>query len=140
MESPPPLEPAAAPSRWPPLVLVAIPAVVVLTLWAIGRWQTPPETLSDDEPAAFASPYLNTQPGVQYVGDKVCADCHNEAKTYKHHPMGQSAALMSRARPLESSGNNAKSTFEALGSLFEVQRRGQKVVHREIFRAQGRVI
>src|SRR5262249_3335693 len=97
-------------------------------------------TATNDEPTPFASPYLNTRPGVQYVGDKVCADCHDVGQSYKHHPMGRSAAFVAKAQPWESLDKNGASSFEALGSRFTVQRRGGKVLHKETYRAQGRVI
>src|SRR5262249_4669432 len=126
--------------RWRPLLVLASTGVFVLALWAVWHWQNTPAPPADDEPPAFVSPYLNTQPGVRYVGDRVCADCHSEGKTYKHHPMGRSAALLGRATPREASGKDGEGTFEALGSLFTVQRRGGKVLHKETYRAQGRVL
>jgi hypothetical protein len=40
--------------------------------------------------------YLNAQPGVAYVGDEVCRDCHSsEYKTFKQTGMGRSVSIPS---------------------------------------------
>jgi Tetratricopeptide repeat len=40
--------------------------------------------------------YLNAQPGVEYVGDEVCRDCHpSEFRTFKQTGMGRSVSLPS---------------------------------------------
>ena len=46
------------------------------------------------------SPYLNTRPGVAYVGDAACARCHREiAAAYRAHPMGRSLAPVGAPTP-----------------------------------------
>jgi Flp pilus assembly protein TadD len=134
--SPSPESPTASPRRHFVRV-VGVAAVFALALWAIWHWQNPSEPATDNEPPAFTSPYLNVSSGVKYVGDKVCADCHAEGKTYKHHPMGRSAARVGRATPRESYGESGVSTFEALGNCFEVQRQDGRVIHKEIIPAHG---
>src|SRR5262245_58008555 len=120
----PPEPPAGQTSYRKTFVAAAVLAGgVVFALWTIWRWQDSTKPPPDDPLSSFHSPYLNVRPGVQYVGDKVCADCHDEAKTYKHHPMGQSAAPVARATPRESSVKDTVSVFEALGSRFEVFRK-----------------
>jgi len=40
---------------------------------------------------AYNSPFRNTQPGVQYIAEERCAECHAEIATaFRQHPMGQS--------------------------------------------------
>jgi predicted CXXCH cytochrome family protein len=140
MDPSPPLEPTATPSRGHLVRLVAVATVFGFALWAVWRWQNPAEPPPDEEPPPLASPYLNTRAGVKYVGDKVCADCHDEARTYKHHPMGRSIALLAKVTPREPDGKDGVFAFDAQGSLFQALRRGGRVVHKEIFRAQGQLI
>src|SRR5579864_5780372 len=41
--------------------------------------------------------YLNTQTGVDYVGDQVCGSCHSvEYKSFKQTAMGRSASIPSQ--------------------------------------------
>ena len=41
--------------------------------------------------------YQNTRSDVKYVGDAACASCHPaQAESYRHHPMGQALAPISK--------------------------------------------
>jgi Flp pilus assembly protein TadD len=108
-----------------------------MTAWAF--WLRPQSAPSPTgRPAAFVSPYLNTRPGVAYVGDRVCARCHDkETEAYHRHPMGRSLESVATAQPREGLDRRPVQSFEALGSRFEIERRGQRVFHREMFRAGG---
>jgi FimV-like protein len=62
--------------------------------------------------------YLNTQAGVEYVGDQVCGSCHNfEYKTFKQTAMGRSASvpspedLQSLAKPVTFSSETPNRTY-----------------------------
>jgi len=84
-----------------------------------------------------ASRYRNTEPGVAYVGDEVCARCHAEiARTYRGHPMGRS---MTRSPGSEPAGDGV--VFTAGDLVYSVIHRDGRVVHREARRdAQGRLV
>lgn len=83
------------------------------------------------------SPYRNTVAEVAYVGDKECAQCHEEiAQTYRHHPMGRSMSPVPGADP---PANGTVFTFGDL--VYSVLCRDGRVIHREERRdAQGRTV
>jgi Flp pilus assembly protein TadD len=77
------------------------------------------------------SPYLNTRPGVEYVGDAVCARCHGEiAKAYRGHPMGRSLTPVSVSEDGPPIGAVAGLPFEAKGVQYTVERRDGRLFHR----------
>src|SRR5581483_6321788 len=86
-------------------------------------------TLRTSQSGAVAgSPYANTRPGVEYVGDSACVRCHAEiAETYRRHPMGRSLS------PVEAPGRATQGPagFEAQGLHYSVEHRGDRVIHRE---------
>jgi hypothetical protein len=87
--------------------------------------------LPNDPRLSYVGPYRNVRPDVEYVGDAVCAECHEDkARTYRQHPMGRSItsvkALADR-QPYDAAHNNP---FEALNSQFLVERDGAHVRHR----------
>jgi predicted CXXCH cytochrome family protein len=87
------------------------------------------------------SPWLNTRPGVKYLGDAECARCHADiAETYRRHPMGRSLAPIALAPAVGPDRRAATTTFEAGGSVFTIDRRGGREIHRETVRDGGRVL
>ena len=65
------------------------------------------------------SPWLNTRPGVEYVGDAVCARCHPDiAETFRRHPMGRS---------LVSDRLRTGGRFRSAGRNDDVRRRSLRV-------------
>jgi Flp pilus assembly protein TadD len=137
------VEPTPSPQQKTPrkttiLALAAAGTLVAVAVFAAwGRWNQRSSD-GDDAETPPASPYLNTAAGVRYVGDKVCARCHTrEYESYRQHPMGNSMAPAAEpVRPSPEDG--AVESFDALGSHFRVERRGQRLYHQEIFCAQGR--
>jgi predicted CXXCH cytochrome family protein len=121
--------------RWLPAVilLAAVVATAGLFLSGAGRQavREAPVLPSPDVPLpVFASPFLNTKPGVQYVGDEACADCHaGLSQTFHAHPMGRSLAPVSPGDGLES----YPATFEAQHMRFAVERRGDRVFHKVMY-------
>jgi hypothetical protein len=84
---------------------------------------------TDDALARFASPFLNTRPGASYVGTSRCAGCHNqEAATFAEHPMGRSVSVAGQWLPKQGA---AASSFHASGLSYAVERRADRIVHRE---------
>jgi hypothetical protein len=110
-------------------VAAGLLAVVLGAFWAIrGR------TGSGRRPSvvALTTPYRNARPGVAYVGDAVCARCHERiAESYGRHPMGRSlAAAGAVATPgLDAAGGRVE--FAAQGLHYVVERRDGRIVHAE---------
>jgi hypothetical protein len=110
------------------LVAFALVAVAALGVAGCGRDAPPPPEVpqaGDDGPPPTAdSPFRNTRPGVAYVGDARCAECHADiAAAYRDHPMARSLAPAGAddARP---------GGFDALGFHFSVSAGGGRPVHR----------
>jgi Flp pilus assembly protein TadD len=82
--------------------------------------------------AKAESPFLNTRPGVKYVGDDRCAECHGDlAASYRAHPMGRSVSPAARLLPGQ---REVPHTFTARGLEYAIDRDGNRVVHREVCR------
>ena len=128
----------------PTLILVSI-----LTGWGCGRFtasapsvgEAPQEQLQtvesqhSDATPAYASPWLNVQPAVQYVGDDACASCHVEhSKSFQHHSMGRSLAPTAAASSIEGWGTEQRNPFSARGVEYRVEKRGGKTFHVETLR------
>ena len=78
--------------------------------------------------SASTTPYKNTDPSVKYIGDGACLKCHAEiARTYGAHPMGRSTSPVLDANIPA----NAAIAFEARGLEYSVERRGDRVFHKE---------
>jgi Cytochrome c554 and c-prime len=93
-----------------------------------GANETPPL-----QPAT-ASPYKNTQPGVQYVGSQACIACHEqEHETFAHTGMAQSMAAVDLSRePPDGAFDHAPSK-----SRYEVRRKDGRMWHRELLLTGG---
>jgi Flp pilus assembly protein TadD len=95
-------------------------------------------SVDNDPRRAYAGPYRNIHPDVRYVGDRACAECHEDiARSYARHPMGRSlrpaADLVFRQR----FGPGTNNPFTALGRRFEVERRGKRSWHRQALLHSG---
>ena len=134
--------PARAPGRALPAVvgLVVLSVLAAAVYWVYFRpapTPPPPEAAKEggfppDPRLAYQGPFHNVRPGVGYVGDARCAECHAEiAETYHRHPMGRStvpAAQVADAHPTDAIHNNP---FEAFGIRFRVDRRDGRVFHHQ---------
>lgn len=118
------------------LILVGLGFALVLLLWGVAWWWRGPGLAQRmASPAPFASPYQNVLPGVQYVGDATCAQCHpGKAASYRRHPMGRSLAPLARSESLERYDESAHNPFESLGFQFLVERRPDVMLHKAIRR------
>jgi Flp pilus assembly protein TadD len=84
---------------------------------------------------------LNARPGVSYVGDAVCARCHADiAETFRRHPMGRSLAPIATAPAAGFDRPTGTATFSAGASLFTIERRGGREIHRESVSDGGHVL
>jgi Flp pilus assembly protein TadD len=115
-------------------VLVAIVlavALMVLGVCLYSRLRQTGEAVIDDP--RYSSPFLNVRPDVKYVGDESCARCHeSEANSYKHHPMGRSAAPIAQIVGLEEYDSSRHNPFSAAGFQFSVEHREDQVFHKEV--------
>jgi Flp pilus assembly protein TadD len=110
------------------LLLVGGSLALGVTAWVLiaPPWSAAPAGRDLVGEARARSPFLNVRPGVGYVGDMACADCHpNVAETYSRHPMGRSFARVNPRDPAESFP-----PFEKRGFRFSAARRREEVVHR----------
>jgi hypothetical protein len=143
-----PPEPPPRPHRWTTLRLVtAVLAFLGCLAFAAWAWWPRPPRLAAPEKATdprltFATSFANVRPEVGYVGDAVCARCHQEvARTYRRHPMGRSFAPVSQVAPEERYDRSVHNPFEKFGLQFLVERRGERVLHKESrLDPQGRVL
>jgi Flp pilus assembly protein TadD len=84
---------------------------------------------------------LNARPGVKYVGDAACARCHPDiAQTFGRHPMGQSLAPIASAPAAGIAGPTGTKSFGVGPSVFTIERRGGREIHRESFLDGGKVL
>lgn len=134
------------PARW----AVGVGIVTAVAAGLVFAWQNWPQPLapaelppptptrSGPEPTA-TTPYLNAAPGVGYTGDAACADCHPaHAATYHRHPMGRSLTPIAEVAARPGYPPQPGKPFDALGLQFDVERRGDRIVHREVARDRDR--
>ncbi|MBY0228311.1 MAG: hypothetical protein K2W96_03415, partial [Gemmataceae bacterium] len=104
-------------------------AVAAFFLWPRSA---APNTGSDDPRLSYPTPYLNVRPGVGYVGDAACAECHADiANRYAAHPMARDLAPVAEASPIERYGKEALDPFTGHGILHGIRREGGRVFHRQ---------
>jgi hypothetical protein len=133
----------------PHVSIVALACLVLVVGLGIARALWPAGRSPSARPASFArqagswpqSPWLNARPGVNYVGDAVCARCHTDiAETFSRHPMGRSLAPIASAPAVGFARPNGTTTFGVAPSVFTIERRGGREIHRETFRDGGKVL
>ncbi|MEX2139579.1 MAG: tetratricopeptide repeat protein [Pirellulales bacterium] len=97
-----------------------------------GDREKPPARLSAWDELVQASPYRNVRPGVNYVGDAACADCHAEiAQAYATHPMGRSLGPVADVEAIEGFTTEARHPLKVSDLVYEVRRDGDDQFHRE---------
>jgi tetratricopeptide (TPR) repeat protein len=134
--------------KFGPLVIVAGIALAAIAI-AVYVWPREEPRNDDagqsmvakeDEPAALsawekmvqASPYRNVQPGVKYVQDSTCADCHSEiAEAYATHPMGRSMGPTADINPIEQFTADARLPLKVDGLVYSIRRDDDAQIHRE---------
>src|SRR5262245_47240648 len=89
-----------------------------------------PQTTPTDPRLSYTGPFQNVDPGVRYVPDGRCADCHADlAASYGEHPMGR--PLVPAAQPGAAAHAAPQTTsFQALGYQFLVESDGDRVRQR----------
>ncbi len=126
----------------PHVSFVPLACLLLVVALGIGKVLWPARHFPSARPASFArldgswpqSPWLNTRPEVKYVGDATCARCHPDiAETFGRHPMGRSLAPIASAPAVGSARPTGMTTFGVAPSVFTIERRGGREIHRETF-------
>jgi predicted CXXCH cytochrome family protein len=131
---------------WPKAIIVvgALAALICLSIGVARKWWGAPRaaTADNDPRRTYDTPFRNVRPGVKYVGDDACAECHKDlAAKYHKHPMGRSLAPVADAVPQERFDAENHNPFQARGASFLVTQRGQQVFHKQVYRdAQDREV
>jgi hypothetical protein len=103
-----------------------------------GQAPAAPADVSDDPRVTYPTPYRNVRPEVQYVGDAECAGCHQGwCESYHRHPMGRSLAPATGPRAGEHLDSAGRAGFDALGLSYVAERRGDRLLHREVVAGPG---
>jgi predicted CXXCH cytochrome family protein len=118
---------------WPAIAVVGLSLAVGTAWWyRLPRHPASAPLVQGDPCLNFPTPYLNVRPDVRYVGDSACAGCHaGHAKTFAQHPMGQSLTVASERAALENLTAAANNPFERFGNQFSVERRENRLFHKE---------
>jgi Flp pilus assembly protein TadD len=129
-----------------PLILRLIGAVAALAcltglaVWYFTPSEPPPAAPTEEPPpkpdaptpdprTVFDTQYRNVKPGVGYVGDAKCAECHAAiAKSYRGHPMGRSADYVA-SEPIEKYDRSGRTTFASGGFDLTVEKTPKGVRH-----------
>jgi tetratricopeptide (TPR) repeat protein len=126
----------------PACLLLVVGLGIAAALWRAGYF--PPA-----RPVSFAgrpgpwpqSPWLNTRPGVKYVGDAACARCHADiAETFRRHSMGRSLFPNASAPAVGVDRPAGTASFNVARSVFTIERRDGREIHRETVRDGGKVV
>lgn len=105
----------------------------VLLLGACGKRDSGPA-----EEAGDLSPYLNTRPGVEYVGKEACRDCHiPQYDTYMQTAMGQSFRTATYANS-HADWNNPAPIYDPLENLYYQPFRRDSLLFVMEYRLSGR--
>lgn len=104
----------------------------VLLAWRRSpREDHPPTAPPPDPRRMYTGRFLNIHSEVAYVGDAACSDCHaEETRSYREHPMGHSLTPI-RDILGRFSNDGGDAGFYAFRSRFTVERRGERVWHRQ---------
>jgi hypothetical protein len=119
------------------LWVIAAALIVALAATAYLAWprsDTARRPLAEPAPLPplTGSPFQNTKPGVAYVGDQRCAECHaEESRAYHQHPMGRSLFTTAAAPPLEHHDASSRNPFQSGPFHYEDVRKGARVIHKE---------
>ena len=91
---------------------------------------------------AAESPYTNVRPGREVRGRRRLRACHAEiSETYRRHPMGRSLGRCPLRDDPGPGCPDRRPLFQAQGLEYSVERRGDRVFHKEIKRdAGGRIV
>jgi hypothetical protein len=132
LDPPAPVRRSKAPWLVAGLLVLGLGGAAACYWWPYAHTPRPAPAASAPLPPLTDSPFLNTRPGVAYVGDSACADCHpDQTRAYRQHPMGRSLFAAADTPPLERYDAQANNPFRAGRFHFRVLRQGQRLVHKE---------
>ena len=138
----PPSDAAERPRRGRRRLWVAGAAMAMLVGLAGGvAWLLRGDNAGDADPRVnYPSPYRNVRPGVAYVGQHRCAECHPaETAAFRQHPMGNSIGRVADYPAIER--YDANNPFQAFGFEYAIHKSGASVSHIERkLTAQGEVV
>ncbi len=129
--------------------IVALACLLLVVGLGIGGFLWPTVHFSSKRPASLArqalswpqSPWLNARPGVKYVGDAACTHCHPDiAETFRRHPMGRSLTPIASAPAVGSARPTGTTSFGVAPSVFTIERRDGREIHRETVLDGGHVL
>ena len=122
------------------MILFLAMFVAAGTATAFVSWRTSPKVRV--RPPEHRSAYLNTRPGVRYLGDSACIRCHADiSESYRRHPMGRSLAPIAAAPTTGDNPKVGRPLFEAQGLQYWIEHREGRVIHKETRSdASGRLI
>ena len=113
-------------------VLAVLGVVPTLICWRLVPAKGPGRT----SVVLSSSPYLNTRPGVKYLGDAACLGCHAEkGASYRLHPMGRSLYPITPESAAAVAGSTGTILFEADGLQYSIENRNGHVFHIETRRS-----
>ncbi len=113
------------------LAWAAAAATVLGGIWAARRDAPTPANRRLARLVA-QSPFRNVGPGVGFVGDTACARCHADVvESYRAHPMGRSISTAAGLTGAEPIAAPAGAAFDSTGYHYTVERRRDRLVHRE---------
>ncbi len=117
------------------LLMVLVLAALTVGVWIAvhqGENHSPALVAAADPRLTYEGPYQNVHPDVTYVGDAVCAECHESiADSYRQHGMGRSIFSVPVQTGAPTQESRVLASFSALGSEFRVEERGGKVWHKQ---------
>jgi Flp pilus assembly protein TadD len=129
------------------MVVALLGIAMASALWTSPRWAGGSRAKSSGSSLRVRdvyadSPFQSARPGVAYVGDTACTECHREiALAYRGHPMGRSLA------PVGGAGEGPPTTaatglpFESKGLQYTIERRNGRTFHKATRRdAAGSVL
>jgi Tetratricopeptide repeat/Doubled CXXCH motif (Paired_CXXCH_1)/Cytochrome c554 and c-prime len=129
--NPPPVPAPPRPRRsilpWLLSGLVVLGGGAAACYWCFFRTTMPP-----NPQLTFKTPFLNVRPGVAYVGDTRCADCHPKiAAHFSKHPMGRSMAPVATILDAAKIDPLNHIPFVANDFRYDIVMRDNKVYHKE---------
>lgn len=119
-------------SKWRWLYLLPLALVLPAALFFALRKPSQSPGVPPDPRLTWDSPFLNVRPDVQYVGDAVCASCHQDiADAYAEHSMGRAMFPTPEAPPIEGLTDSGPQRFRVGRLLYQVSLSGERMFHSE---------
>ena len=110
------------------LIVVIVISTICLTLRGAEAGQSE-ETAAAS--AATSEQFANTQPGVAYVGDEACRNCHSSIyDSFKQTGMGRSTSIPS-TEDVREAAKPLTFVSKKLNRSYKIYARGGKIIHEE---------